>query len=358
MRRALLVQVLGAPARVAGFDLPAWEILLREADSANMAATLLFLLEQEGLLDGVPPQPRDQLEAARTVALRHRRLTLYEVDRIRHALAGLGLPLVLLKGAAYSLAELEAGRGRMFSDIDILVPKMRLDQVESALMLHGWASTHHDGYDQRYYRQWMHELPPMIHLRRGNVVDVHHAILPETAKLRPDPAILLAAASPIVGKPGLYTLGAHDMFLHSAAHLFCNGEFDHGLRDLFDLHRLATQFGATTGFWEGLVPRAEQLQLMRPLYYALRYLHQIFETAIPPAVLYAAGVGQPALLLLMDALFMRALQPAHPRCNGRLDALARFGLYVRGNWLRMPPLMLTRHLLHKAFISPRTSQAV
>jgi hypothetical protein len=29
---------------------------------------------------------------------------------------------------------------------------------------------------------------------------------------------------------------------------------------------------------------------------------------------------------------------------------------VRGNWLRMPPLMLARHLFHKAFISPKPAQ--
>jgi hypothetical protein len=32
-------------------------------------------------------------------------------------------------------------------------------------------------------------------------------------------------------------------------------------------------------------------------------------------------------------------------------------LYVRGNWLRMPPLLLSRHLFHKAFLSPGTGQA-
>lgn len=32
-------------------------------------------------------------------------------------------------------------------------------------------------------------------------------------------------------------------------------------------------------------------------------------------------------------------------------------LYVRGNWLRMPPLLLARHLFHKAFLSPRETAA-
>ncbi|MDT1852626.1 nucleotidyltransferase family protein, partial [Acinetobacter baumannii] len=106
-------------------------------------------------------------------------------------------PLILLKGSAYAMAGLDAGRGRLFSDVDILVPKPRLDEVEAALMLHGWASTHLDPYDQRYYREWMHEIPPKVHVRRGISIDVHHAIMPETAADRPDPDLLRAAAIPI-----------------------------------------------------------------------------------------------------------------------------------------------------------------
>ena len=44
------------------------------------------------------------------------------------------------------------------------------------------ATTHHSAYDQRYYREWMHELPPLLHVRRQTALDVHHAIAPETAR--------------------------------------------------------------------------------------------------------------------------------------------------------------------------------
>ena len=359
---SLLVEVLSRPARVQTLDLPGWERLLRQADSANVSAILVYLLEEHGLLDGVPMQPREHLDAMRIVALRHRRLTGYEVERIRSALAQLGLPLILLKGAAYAMAGLPSGRGRLFSDIDILVPKDSLDQVERALMLHGWASAHHDAYDERYYRTWMHELPPMVHLRRGNAIDVHHAILPETAPVRPDPALLRAAARAIPGEQGalgVYTLCPHDMFLHSAVHLFFGGEFDQGLRDLFDLHRLALHFDTEPGFWDGLVARADALELTRPLFYALRYITHTFGTPVPVATLAtAAPFGPTGLLLpLMDALFLRALSPLHPECATRFDGAARFTLYVRGNWLRMPPVLLARHLFHKAFLSPRTAEA-
>jgi hypothetical protein len=233
------------------------------------------------------------------------------------------------------------------------VPKARLAEVEAALMMHGWITTHHDAYDQRYYRQWMHELPPMQHARRGNSIDVHHAILPETAPVRPDPDSLRACARPIAAEPGLATLAPADMVLHSAVHLFFDGEFDKGLRDLVDLHRLLGEFGAQPGFWDALPARARELQLGRPLFYALRYCPRLLGTVVPPAVQAAVAPDGPRgpLLWLMDRLFERALLPLHPSCADAFNGLARFALYVRGNWLRMPPLLLAQHLFHKAFIT-------
>jgi hypothetical protein len=296
----------------------------------------------------------------RPLADRHRQAVRFEVDCIQAALRPTGLPLILLKGAAYTMAGLRAGAGRLYGDIDILVPKARLDEVESALMLHGWATTHHDDYDQRYYRAWMHELPPMQHVRRRSNIDVHHAILPETAPVRPDPEQLRACARPLPGMPGLAVLAPHDMVLHSAVHLFFDGEFEqHGLRDLVDLHRLLTEFGAQPGFWDGLAARAYAMQLARPLFYALRYTSRLLGTAVPAEVHAALrdAAPNPVLLWLMDRLFARVLLPVHTSCEDRFSGPARFALYVRGNWLRMPPLLLSRHLFHKAFLSPRPAPA-
>ncbi|MCS0614247.1 nucleotidyltransferase family protein [Massilia kyonggiensis] len=358
-RLPVLVRVLRDPSVVRDLDDAGWDLLLRQADVANLDALLLVRLEDAGLLDAVPAAPRTHLEWTRVGAASHARAARYEVRQIGRALADLGLPLILLKGAAYAMAGLDAGRGRLFSDIDILVPKARLPEVEAALMMHGWITTHHDAYDQRYYRQWMHELPPMQHARRGNSIDVHHAILPETAPVRPDPDSLRAHARPIDGMPGLAVLAPHDMVLHSAVHLFFDGEFDKGLRDLFDLHRLLDQFGAEPGFWEGLPARARALELGRPLFYALRYCRLLLGTAVPQDVMDAVAQDgpNPVLRKLMDSLFERALLPQHASCDTPASTAARFLLYVRGNWLRMPPLLLARHLFHKAFFAPRTEPA-
>lgn len=359
MKTPLLLRALREPAAMAAFGERDWDLLLRQASAANLGATLGLLAEEHGVLAALPARARRRLGWERTVWERHLRAVRFELRQVRRALATTGLPLILLKGTAYAAADLPAAAGRLFSDIDILVPKERLADVESVLMLHGWAGTHHDEYDQRYYREWMHELPPLQHMRRSSVIDVHHAILPETAAVRPDPARLRAGARPIPGTDGLYTLAPCDMVLHSAAHLFSEGEYHHGLRDLFDLHRLLRHFGAQPGFWAALPGRARELQLARPLFYALRYCTRLLGTPVPAAVLDEARVGSPGkvLLVLMDALFGRALLPPHPSCADAFDGAARRALYIRGNWLRMPPLMLSRHLFHKAFLSPKAEPA-
>ena len=351
---AVLLTALRQPARLTGFTLAEWNLLLRQAAASNLEAHLYYMVEQHGLLDAVPAPARPALVAAHATAQRHSQAVHWEITLIQRALAALDLPVILLKGAAYVAAGLPPAAGRLFSDIDILLPRDALPEAEAALMLHGWVGSSLDEYDQRYYRQWMHELPPMHHLKRQTAIDVHHAILPPTAPVHPEPDQLRAGAVAIDGNPTLRVLAPADLVLHSATHLFFDGEFDSGLRDLVDLDGLLKHY-ASQDFWPALTARALQLELGRPLFYALRYTAALLHTPVPASALEALAPARPngALLTLMDGLFMRALQPDHSSCDDRFSAAARFLLYIRGNWLRMPPLLLARHLFHKAFLTPK-----
>jgi hypothetical protein len=353
--RHLVLEAFRQPDALTDLSLAHWDLLIRQARHANLLASLSALLNERGLIEQIPPQPREHLDWSRIAAERHREAVDWEVIRIRKALENVGVPIIFLKGAAYVVANLPSARGRLFSDIDIMVPKSSLNAVEAALMLHGWAATHHDDYDQRYYRTWMHELPPMQHIKRMTVIDVHHAILPETASLQPDPEKLRAAARTVDGYDNLMVLAPTDMVLHSAVHLF-HGELENGLRDLVDLDILLRHFSSLPLFWATLAERARELDLTRPLFYALRYAAYFLHTPVPPTVMEAAEIGRPnrLVLALMDQLYRRALLPAHRSCSDWLTGPARQMLYLRANWLRMPPLLLARHLFHKAFISPKT----
>ena len=352
----LLTQVLVEPESISRLTLRDWDLLIRQARHANLLGRLASKLAERQLLAQVPAQPQSHLEAALGVAHRQMLAVQWEVNRILQAVTEIPAPIILLKGAAYVIQQLPAAQGRMFSDVDILVPKERLDAVEMALKMHGWITTHHDAYDQRYYRTWMHELPPMLHLTRQTLLDVHHTILPETARLHPDPKKLLDRAVPVAGFKRLQVLAPTDMVLHSATHLFHEGEFKNGLRDLTDLDALLRHFSQQEeAFWEMLLDRAKQLDLTRPLYYALRYTTRILNTSVPAVAQQAANVGAPGwvTIKLMDALLLRALKPHHPSCNSWLTQPALWMLFVRSHWLKMPPGLLFRHLLHKFFISPK-----
>lgn len=343
----LIIKAFNNTLHWEALSLAEWDQLIRQARRGEVLAKLHATLAARDLLTLVPEQAKRWLEWERVNAERHTLAVQWEVNLIEHALHSLDLPVILLKGAAYVMAELPAAQGRIFSDIDILVPKSHLNDVEAALMLHGWATTHHDTYDQHYYRTWMHELPPMQHLKRQTVIDVHHAILPETAALHPDPAKLCAAARPL--QRNLAVLSPVDLLLHSATHLFHGGELEHGLRDLLDIDSLLRHYAQTDGFWDDLHRRADELELSRPLFYALRYSHRLLNTPV------SCHPAAPNLLLLklMDSLFIRALLPDHASCTDWLSGTARQLLYIRANWQRMPPLLLARHLFHKAFFSPK-----
>jgi len=359
--RALLTQALIHPAAISRLSLPEWDLLIRQARHANLLGRLASRLAADQLLNLVPDQPRPHLVSALGVAQRQMQAVQWEVNRIVMALEQIEVPIILLKGAAYIIQQLPTAQGRLFSDVDILVPKAQLEAVELALKIHGWITTQHDAYDQRYYRNWMHELPPMQHLTRQTLLDVHHTILPETARYHPDPKQLRDAALPVAGYGDrVKVLAPVDMLLHSATHLFHEGELNHGLRDLTDLDSLLRHFSAQDDlFWDKLIARAEQLDLTRPAYYALRYTAMMLDTPVPPATLHATQVGAPTWVtrMLMDALFRRAFQPPHPSCQDWLTRPALWMLFVRAHWLKMPPWLLLRHLFHKAFISPQNNVA-
>ena len=357
-KRDLIVDALLAPQIVRDLSALDWDLLIRQGRRANLLARLANTLTAAGLIDSVPAAPRQHLNSAVLMVERQEIALRWEVECIRRALAYSGLKLILLKGAAYVMAGLAAARGRTFSDVDIIVPKESLGATESALMIHGWQGSHHDEYDQRYYRQWMHEIPPMRHVRRGTTIDVHHTILPETARLKVNTSALFGAAVPVGDSTDVYVLQPADMLLHSATHLFHEGEFESGLRDLFDLDCLFRQFGELPDFWHALVPRAVTLGLARPLYYAVRYTTLILDTPVPDSVVAEANTGKPSTLIthLMDACYLNALRPVHSSTSSAATWLARFALYVRSHWIRMPVHLLAYHLGRKAFLRPKSQE--
>lgn len=345
-----VTSALRDPAVIAAWSEGDWDGAVREARRAGLLARLGLLIAEHNLASYVPPRARPHLDAAAVLARKHGDDVTRELRHIRTALGTAAYPVILLKGASYVAAGVPAAAGRLFGDIDILVPRTAIAGTETALTASGWRGVKPDDYDQHYYRKWMHEIPPLQHRTRRTTIDVHHTIVPPTGRHAVDARRMIDWAIPATNAPGFRVLSPADMILHAAVHLFDDGEWTNGLRDLDDIHRLLRHFAARGDFWPMLAARAAQLGLERPLYYALRYAAQLLGAAVPPGLVAGAGLRPPRALTMrwMDWVFARALRPAHANCTLPGTRLALFFLYVRAHRLRMPLRLLLPHLLRKA----------
>ena len=322
----LLARALADPASVLGLNEAAWTELLCTAHAERLTATLAMRVA--GL--DIPPRVQSVLRNAKLNAEAGRVRALWEIEMCRRALAPLNVPVVLLKGSAFVAAGLAAGQGRLVGDLDILVPRDPLGEVEAAILAAGWESLKSDDYDDHYYRTWMHELPPMIHRDRDAMIDIHHTILPLTARPRPDAAAMIADS--IALENGLRVLCPEDMVIHAAAHLFADGDLSGGIRNLWDIHCLLGEFAMPD-----LLARAAHHQLRAPTERALRLSHDLFGTAIPAEVKrwHRQDQWYVARLLARDGWGRETRKGV------------RFWFYVRSHLLRMPLPMLLRHLFVK-----------
>lgn len=337
-----LLDVLRQPPLLTELEGSALTLVLRQARLTG----LLGFIEARVDPEKSGGKLADHLLSARIHAEYNNQTITWELDRLAAVLKPMAGPVILLKGAAYKALELGLAQGRLASDVDLLVPRSQLSLAEQLLLHAGWSHMKADEYDQHYYREWMHELPPLQHKERGTVVDLHHGILPVTARLKPDPLKLISAARPIANSP-FFTLSPEDTVLHRAAHLFFDGDLINGLRELVDINELLSSFGKERAFEQRLVSRARELGLARPLYYAAHFCGELLKSDIPDRIEQSIKASAPAFPIRLFTLSLMRLQliPADPDHRGVIRRISANLLYLRSHWLKMPPLMLARHLL-------------
>lgn len=345
----ILIRVLKKPELMKVLDVTEWNELLREAKVSNLAGRLSADAGALGIKDKLPAKVQNLFKSFDYNSQSSQRMIRWEMNRVKRALTEENYKVILLKGAAYIAKNLKCTCGRISVDLDILVEKNKIDFAEEKFLQHGWQHHVENDYDQKFYREYSHELPPLIHPDRQISIDVHHSILPVTSRVYPDMKKLLDHAVPSVD--GFYTFSNVDIILHSVVHLWQDGEVRSSLRNLLEQHDMFEEFGKDQKFWDALVPRAEELGFTRALYYALHYSKMIMGTDIPARVLHEIDHFAPNTVIgkLMDWMVPGVMSPTLGS-TGLSRWLSMNGLYIRSHWLRMPPIMLVRHLSTKLFM--------
>lgn len=342
----ILTEVLCHHDRTQTLSIEDWNKLVRFARYNNMLGTISEILQpypQDNLPEGL-----DFLLAAEKARSDYfQQQTRRELKHLERVSAQTSAQIVLLKGAAYIAQKMQPSFGRRPSDVDILVPKAEFEAVETNLIANGWDfSEDLTDYDQYYYRSLAHELPPMRHRFRAMELDVHHNLCSPISRIKIPAEKLFEEAIPVPNS-NLYTLSKRDLLLHSGLHLFFNDELRGGIRDLYDMHLLTGEIIKDREDLEFLIERAEQLNVTRPLYYALKSLATIFNTPLPSGweqqiqPLGPNGVTN----WLMTKLIRQTLAP--PTVEQHNSWWVHNALLARSHWLRMPPGVLLKHSLHK-----------
>jgi len=309
-----------------------WDGVIGVARAEAMLATLACHLEAADLPPHVASLFADQRAAAKVATAQ----ALWEAEMARRSLDPAGVEFVLLKGTAYAAAQLPCAAGRQIGDLDILVPWHDIGRAENLALLDGWEWVKQDAYDDAYYRDHMHELPPLIHKSRDRMIDVHHTILPRTHRVTPDALALVGDA--IQTPDGFRILNPADMVCHCAAHLIADGDLQGGLRNLWDFHCLTRDFSAADpGFWSALDRRVAMHGLGAAVHRAARLARDIYGAHLPDGW----DRHDPT-----DIWFRRRLL-ARDDWGRATHFLLQQGFYIRSHWLRMPPVMLARHLWTK-----------
>lgn len=277
----ILIQFLINPSVIKSFQINDWQKLIEQARSHNLLGRCYYLIQKNALLTLTPDYALWHLESVYKLSQRQKINTFREVDEVIKILKKNDISPTFLKGAAYCILNTHCSQGRIFSDIDVLVTKRELKTTERDFFAGGWLRMQIEDYDDKYYRIWMHEIPPLRHFERASIIDLHHNLLPLTNKNVYEISELTyqEIAHPFFGKAKV--LSNEDIVIHSAIHLFTETEFHNGLRDLSDLDMLIREFSQQDKYFiDQLVTKATKIGVIEYVALALRYCFIVFNTPI------------------------------------------------------------------------------
>ena len=338
-----VIDAFTKPASTSSYTLSQWNDLVLILRHEKLLARFYLLIDREGMVSSLPDKVLRHCKNAETLAAKQRSVVLCETDALKQGIGGDTPFLLFLKGAAYTYCDNSAALGRVYSDIDVLVPKRAISTVESRLAIQGWLSKELDDYDEKYYRQWAHEIPPMQHGTRGTVLDLHHNMVPPISGKSLDINKFVAAAKRDVN--GVLTLDDAGMFFHSAIHLFFNDDYSSAFRDMTDLWLLIEN--QSDDFYHRLFTLHRDFGFEKESIIALYILQARYGVVLPKWACIHVEERIGNVPKWEVELLSKVSEPKHERLlSGERSALNTIA-EVRGHFLKMPLNILAYHTAMK-----------
>lgn len=318
-----------------------WTLLLHQSRDQALLGSMYALCQQQQLLPLLPQAVHDHFWSGFVYAEKQKVTLVQELLELEQCFAGVDYPCILVKGCAYRLGGYDFARGRIFSDIDLLVPASQFNDALARLQDAGYLEFEISDYDRRYYQRWSHQNPPLTHFLRGAGIDLHHHIFPVSSREHILVEPLIAAARPLAHSVFSLPAPAY-LFVHAAVHLFYQEESHKLVKDLVDLQQLYLEVCKRQSLC-AIIEAAQQSQAQAAVFYALDMLQWLFQMSIPTAELavlqpYASAWRRRYIRFLLQQL----LQP-----QAFWHRSAHLFWFIRGHLVKMGPATLLYHTVAK-----------
>ena len=243
--------------------------------------------------DHAHAMPRDLAMAVerRTAVLDFRMsATSSLLDRLVVRLAGVGVPSLLLKGAALARSVYPSFVDRPMNDLDILVP--------ADLALDAWKVVHGDGWtletnDDGEFHAGHHHMRPLVDPSgAGIVLELHRSIMPMPGPFVLDDIGVWGHARRIrVGTSHAWVPTAEHQLLHLSVHFAWSHSLDSGFaRSVRDAATLATESAID---WNAFVTLAAEARASTCAYWTLALSRSLLDAPIPDHTLARLRPRQP-----------------------------------------------------------------
>jgi len=256
-----------------------WDEVLTLSRRHLVTPLMYNALSASSLLEYVPQGIREKMHRNTTGNLARNMQKRAELLRVLSALEDKGVKTVVLKGNALVHTIYGDESLRVFGDIDLLVPRGRLEAAKTVMAEMGYSTIAGvypvpDDQNEELGCEWTYVGPA------GIIVEIHWDLLDRKSSfaIAPQELIDRSEAFDLDGREA-YSLSTEDLLIHLCIH-----QFKHHweqLRDLCDVNEIIRQGEVD---WDVLLSRSALTGADRCVYYTLRLAGEFLETPVPDNV--------------------------------------------------------------------------
>ncbi len=260
-----------------------WQALVTEAHSQGVAPLVYWKLSQAGNLSFLPDFARSELRAAYAATWMINQKILQELEVLAHLFDKAGIPTVVLKGACFALTIYPDIGLRPMGDLDILVPRVKLDQAVQIANNLGYADAVPDAAPDLNDLIGHHACLRKLE-SPGHLLEIHDSLVAEQSFSYAVPMDWFwEQTRPLEDAkyPGLRMLTPSAQLLFAAAHaMLQHGGQNAPLRWFYDIDQLVRSYRQELD-WQALLAQARLFEWGSALSAALARAVTCFDTPLP-----------------------------------------------------------------------------